>query len=175
MNTDKKQILALLREELNRWEELLAGLSDAQILTPHSHSIMSTKDVVGHLRAWQQVSNARLEAAQHNSEPAFPDWLQGADPDSDEEIDQYNARIYETYRGQPWSSVYQAWHAGFKRLLELAEAIPEQSLFDTQKYPWLEGYALVDVLQGTYGHHEEHRDSLLTWLQEQDSKDATKG
>lgn len=80
MNTDKKQILALLREELNRWEELLAGLSDAQILTPHSHSIMSTKDVVGHLRAWQQVSNARLEAAQHNSEPAFPDWLQEQTP-----------------------------------------------------------------------------------------------
>lgn len=79
-----------------------------------------------------------------------------------------------TDREQPWPSVYQVWHAGFQRLLELAEATPEQPLFDTKKYPWLNGYALVDVLQGTYGHHEEHRDALLAWLQEQDSKDTTK-
>lgn len=171
---DKQQILALLREELNRWEDVLAGLSNTQISTPHSQSIMSTKDVVGHLRAWQQVSNARLEAALDNSQPVYPDWLQGADPDSDEELDSFNARIYQTYHEQPWSSVYQVWHAGFQRLLELAEATPEQSLFDTEKYPWLNGYALVDVLQGTYEHHQEHRDALLAWLQEQDSKDTTK-
>ena len=161
---DRNQIMAMLTEEFNRWEELLAGLSEAQIAAPELPGHWSLKDVIGHLRAWQQLSIARLEAAQRNQEPVLPDWLAGLDPDSEENLDQFNARIYAIYQQQPWPQVYQQWRDGFLRLLEVAEALPEAGLLDSEKYPWLNGYALIAVLEGTYEHHHEHLEPLLAWL-----------
>jgi len=168
MLDDRKQILTLLREEFKRWEELLAGLSEEQITAPHLPSDLSIKDVMAHLRAWQQVSIARLEAARLDKEPVFPDWLAGLDPESEEDRDQFNARIYETYRQQPWSRVYQAWRDDFLRFLKLGEEIPENDLGDAEKYPWLKGYLLSAVLQGSYEHHHaDHLEPLRAWLRQQ--------
>ena len=159
---DKQQILATLSAEFQHWEERLASLSEEQITTPHLTSNLSIKDVVAHLRAWQQVSIARLEAAQLNQAPVLPNWLAGLDPESEGNTDQFNARIYETYREQPWSRVHQAWREGFLRFLKLGEEIPENDLTDAEKYPWLNGYSLMAVLQGSYEHHhDDHFGSLL--------------
>ena len=164
---DKQQILTTLREEFNHWEELLASLSEEQITAPHLPSNLSIKDVMAHLRAWQQVSIARLEAAQLNKEPVFPNWLGGLDPESEDDRDQFNARIYETYHQQPWSRVHQDWRDGFLRFLKLGEEIPENDLLDTEKYPWLKGYSLFAVLQGSYEHHhDDHLEPLLAWLRQ---------
>jgi hypothetical protein len=164
---DKKQILTMLKEEFNRWEELLAGLSEAQITAPQLPSNLSIKDVIAHLRVWQQRSVARLEAAVLNKEPEFPPWPAGLDPDSEADVDQINAWIYETYRDRPWSSVHQDWREGFLRFLELGEMIPEKELFDTGRYPWLPGHPLSFILLASYDHHhEEHLEPLLAWLRQ---------
>jgi hypothetical protein len=162
---EKQQMLARLREEFDRWEEVVAGLSEEQITTPHLPANLAIKDVLAHLMAWQQVSIARLEAAQQNKVPHFPKWLEGSDPESEAELDQFNARIYGIHHPQSWSRVYQEWREGFLRFLKLAEEIPERDLLDTEKYPWLKGYALLAVLQGSYAHHHvDHLEPLLAWL-----------
>jgi len=158
--SDKEQTLTLLTDEFNHWQALLAPLTEAELITPDP-SGLSIKDVVGHLRAWQQLSIARLEAARSGREPVMPDWVTGPDPDAEEDLEQFNATIHETYRQQPWLRVHEAWRAGFLRLLQLAEELPESDLLDAKKYPWLNGYALIDILQGSYDHHTEHRESLL--------------
>jgi hypothetical protein len=164
---DREQILSMLKEEFNQWEVLLAGLSEEQITTPNLPANLSIKDVIAHLRAWQQVSIARLEAAQLDREPVFPNWLAGLDPESEEDRDQFNARIYETYHQLPWSSVHQGWRDGFLSFLRLGEQIPEQDLLDTEKYPWLKGYPLTAVLQGSFEHHhDDHLEPLLAWLRQ---------
>ena len=73
--SEKQQILKLLSEEFDRWEAQLAGLSEAQITAPVLPPYLSIKDVIAHLMAWQQVSIARLEAAQANTAPVYPGWL----------------------------------------------------------------------------------------------------
>jgi hypothetical protein len=78
----------------------------------------------------------------------------------EELTDPHNARIYAIYHDRPWASVYHAWREGFQRFLALAEAIPEEDLLATGRYPWLEGYALIAVLEGSYEHHEEHMKGL---------------
>ena len=166
----KEHILAALREQFTRWEELLASLTDEQITAPHLPSDRSTKDDIAHLRAWQQRSIARLEAATHNREPEFPLWLPGLDPDSEGNTDATNAWIYETYRDLPWSRVHRDWRGGFLRFLELGEGIPEIELLDGSRYPWLNGLPLAAVLLGSYDHHREHLDELLAWLQERENK-----
>jgi hypothetical protein len=157
---DSQEILVTLRDEFQRWEELLATLTEEQLTTPMAPSHLSIKDVVAHLRAWQQVSIARLEAARLDTEPVFPDWLEGSDPESEEEREEFNTRIYERYRELPTSRVHQEWKSGFLKFLELGQAIPADVLLDIKKYAWLKGYALFDVLQGSFWHHEEHRDQL---------------
>ena len=164
---DKKQILATLREEFNRWEELLAGMSEAQITAPLIPSNWSIKDEIAHLRAWQQRSIARLEAAQLDREPEFPRWPAGLDPEQAGQPHQLNAWIYETYREQPWSAVHREWKEGFLRFLELGEAIPEKDMLDPVKYAWLEGHPLSFILVASYEHHHEHYDRLMDWLRQQ--------
>ena len=161
--TDREQILAELAEEFKRWENLLSGLSEAQATASRLPNGWSAKDLTAHLMAWQQVSVARVGAAQRDEEPVLPDWLAGADPDA-ENVDPSNARIDETYRGASWLQVYKAWRDGFVEFLTLAKAVPEDDLVDTEKYPWLKGYALVDVLKGSYEHHhEDHLPALSAW------------
>ena len=160
----KEHILAALSEQFNRWEELLANMIEAQITTPHLPSNWSIKDEIAHLRAWQQRSIARLEAAQFNREPEFPRWGPALDPDSEDTTDQMNAWIYETYREQPWSTVHHDWRAGFLRFLELGKAIPEKELLDAGRYPWLAGHPLAFILVASYDHHQEHLEKLLAWL-----------
>lgn len=162
----KEHVLTALREEFNRWEALLASLREEQITAPHLPSNLSIKDVIAHLRAWQQRSIARLEAAVLNREPEFPKWLPGLDPDAEDTTDQINAWIYETYREQPRSEVHQNWREGFLRFLELGAAIPEKDLLDAGRYPWLKGYPLAFILLASYDHHQEHLEALLAWLRE---------
>ncbi len=164
---DKQHILAMLREEFNRWDELLSGMTEEQITAPRLPANLSIKDVVAHLRAWQQVSIARLEAALLNREPRFPAAPPGLDLDTENDVDALNAWIYATYRDQPWSSVYRDWRAGFLRFVELGEAIPEPDLLERGRYPWLRGYSLADGLLGSYEHHhDDHLEPLLAWLRE---------
>jgi hypothetical protein len=157
---NKQHILAALREEFDRWEALLASLSETQITDPQLPKNWSIKDVIAHLRAWQQRSVARLEAARRDREPEYPAWPERFDPEAEGQPHDLNAWLYEQARDKPWPSVHQEWREGFLRFLELAEAISEQDLLEAGKYPWLEGYALFEVLQGSYEHHQEHAEYL---------------
>ena len=161
-----QHILAALSEQFNRWEELLASLSEAQMVGLTLPSQRSIKDDLAHLMAWQQRSIARVEAALLNREPEFPQWPPALDPEA-EDVDQINAWIDETYRERPWSTVYQYWSEGFRRFLALSERVSEKDLLDSGRYSWLEGHSLVTILLGSYDHHQEHLEKLLVWLQEQ--------
>ena len=168
----KQHVLTALREEFNRWEQVLASLSEEQITTPHLPGHLSIKDVIAHLRAWQQRSIARLEAAQLNRTPEYPKWPAELDPDSADNTNQTNAWIYESYRDQPWSKVHQNWREGYLRFLESGEAISERDLLDAGRYPWLKGHALAFTLLASYDHHQEHLEKLLAWLGGQPTRSA---
>jgi hypothetical protein len=160
----KDHILAALREELAQWEALLAGMSEAQRVAPHLPGSWSTKDEIAHLRAWQQRSIARLEAAQRGDEPEFPAWPVTLDPNSEESIGQLNEWLFVSARDLPWATVHQQWREGYLHFLAMAEAISERDLLDSSKYPWMEGRPLALVLLSSYDHHQEHLDGLIAWL-----------
>jgi len=162
----KEHILAALREQFNRWEELLASLSEEQITSPHFDFDWSIKDVIAHLWAWQQISIARMEGGVNNREPEFPKWVVDIGEDWEENADGVNALTYETNHEKPWSDVYQNWRNGFLRFLELGNKISERDLLDGSKYPWLKGYSLAFILVASYDHHQEHLEKLTNWLQE---------
>ena len=157
---DKTQIIRMLRDEFERWEELLGGISEEQITAPNRIDNWSIKDIVAHLTTWQQISVARLEAALDNREPELSMWPAEFDPDADD-ADPINAWIYESQRGKPWPDTHREWRERYLRFLELAEAIPEKDLMEVGRFRWIAGYALSAVLLGAYEHHKEHLDPLL--------------
>jgi hypothetical protein len=162
----KDHLLTALREQLDRWEELLDHLSSDQINVRLSPSNWSTKDVISHLRVWQQRSMARLEAALSDRGPLFPKWLPELDPDSEGGTDLINAWIYDTYRDEPWPKVRHDWRDGFLRFIELGEGISERDLLDESRFTWMGVRPLALVLISSYDHHQEHLGKLLAWLNE---------
>ncbi len=70
--TLQTHLLAALREIFDQWQQYLQGLDPAMISTRPVTGFWTSRDVVAHLAAWQELSNARLEAALANREPALP-------------------------------------------------------------------------------------------------------
>ena len=167
----KTHMLAALREEFDHWEQVLAGLPEAQIIAIPQPGELSIKDEIAHLWAWQQRSIARLEAGLNNEEPKMPAWWPDATVTRPEESDDHeavndriNAQIYETFRDRTWPDVYGQWRTAFSHFLELGAALAEPALLDASRYGWLNGYSLADVLLGSYDHHQEHLEKLLARL-----------
>jgi hypothetical protein len=163
---DKQQILTDLTDIFNRWQELLASLSEEQIKEPLLPSDWTVKDVVAHLWFWQQASVARMDAALHDREPKYPEWWEMFGPDPEEDVDRTNAWNYERNRDKPWLKVYADWKAQFQHYLELAGQVLEKDLLEPGRYAWMDGYALSASSRGTLEHHQEHYDTLCAWLRE---------
>ena len=154
----------MLREEKERWEALLDGLSVARIVAPGPGGWALDQGYRGPpdgLAADQQCPHAGRPA---RGEPQYPSWPAGLDFEADN-VDQLNAWIFATYQHQDWTSVFKLWGDGFQRLLDITQAIPESDLLENGHYRWLSGYPLATVLVGTYEHHHiEHYEPLLAWL-----------
>lgn len=162
----KEHILMALQEQFERWEELLAGLSEEQMTAPSFDLDWSVKDMLAHLWAWQQISSARLESGALDRAPSYPLGTVNIE-NWEENADRVNAVTFENSHAQPWSEVYQNWKNGFLRFLELGGKISERDLLDGDRYPWLKGYSLAFILVASYDHHQEHLEKLTHWLKEQ--------
>jgi hypothetical protein len=162
--TNKQQILTALAEIFNRWQVLLASLSNAQITEPLLPSSWTVKDIVAHLWAWQQASVARMQAALQDRQPEYPRWWEIFGPDPEEDVDRTNAWIYEANRDIPWSTLLLAWKAQFMQYLELIKKVPEKDLLQEGRFKWMGSYPLSASPMGSCEHHEEHIDTLLAWL-----------
>jgi hypothetical protein len=162
----KGHILAALREQLEAWNNLLARLTEEQIISPAFDFDWSIKDVIAHLWAWQQISTARLEAGLLDREPDYPQWIVKHVESWEEHADEVNALTFETYHNRPWSEIHKMWKTGFSHLLELGNQISERDLLDGDRYSWLKGYSLATILVASYEHHQEHLEKLRDWLNE---------
>jgi hypothetical protein len=156
----KTHLIAALREMFDAWEYTLADMSEAQITTEPEPGVWSVQDDLAHLWAWQQRTTARLEAALHDHPPVMPAFLSGVDLVTEDNVHEVNARLQAAYGGQPWAKVYQDWRSGFLKLLDTVEQLSEKDLLNWEKYPWLGGFSLADILIGTYDHHQEHLETL---------------
>ncbi|MFX1254302.1 MAG: ClbS/DfsB family four-helix bundle protein [Promethearchaeota archaeon] len=157
---DKKQSIGLLREIFNSWNDQLSKMTENQVVVKRFQSNRSIKDDLAHLWIWQKISVARMEGALNNKSPNLDWWPDEFDPESEADLEKINEWIYEINMKKSWSNVYKDWKEGFSRLISLAEKINENDLLNPEKFPWLKGYPLIAVLQGSYDHHAEHLEKL---------------
>jgi hypothetical protein len=160
----KSQILADLTEIFERWQELLAGLSNEYIEQPLLPSDWTLKDTLAHLWFWQQASVARMETAVQNKQPNDPEWWAIFGPDPEEKVDQANAWNYASNRDKPWPNVYADWKTQFQRYLDLLRLVPEGDLLTPRRYAWMGKYSLSASSLGSLDHHREHYSEVNGWL-----------
>ncbi|HSL42026.1 MAG TPA: ClbS/DfsB family four-helix bundle protein [Anaerolineales bacterium] len=163
----KEHILAALREQFESWEQLLANLSEEQLIAPQFDLGWSIKDVIAHLWAWQQISIARMEGGANDREPEYPRWIVDSIENWENDADGVNALTFERNSQKAWSDIYQNWKNGFLRFLELGHKISERELLDGDRFPWLNGYNLTFILIASYEHHQEHFEKLTDSLSQQ--------
>lgn len=156
----KKHILVALREQLDSWVGLVGKMDQAIVTTARFDHNWSIKDVITHLWGWQQVSSARVEAAVLNCEPQYPKWITDLGAGWEENADQTNVWMKQSFDEMSWSEVYQHWREGYLRLIDLAERVAENDLLEGGRFDWLEGSPLVFILIASYHHHQEHYEKL---------------
>lgn len=169
---EKQHIIDELAEIFNRWQVLLASLSEDQILSPVDPSGWTVKDIVAHLWSWQQASVARMEAAIHDRNPNYPAWWVIRAPDPEEDVDGTNALLYKLSKDKPWKVVYSDWKSQFMHYLELLQKIPEKDFTQAGRFTWMGKYAIADSSNGSLDHHKEHYETLTNWLVEHGGKIA---
>jgi hypothetical protein len=160
---NKRSLLEQIDRERAFWEQLLVEIGEKRMLEPGATGDWTFKDVVAHLNGWRGITLARLDAAQHGHAPAAPPWP--ADLDEDDDVDEINEWINQSNRDRSLQAVLDEYSDSFQHMRAAVTALSDRELTERGHYPWLEGYALGDVITSTFGHlHEEHEPALRAWL-----------
>src|SRR5512140_179342 len=118
MKMSKAQLIMQLREEYDRWQQLLGSLTEQQVVARELPARLSIKDVVAHLWEWQRLSVARLEAAIDNRRPDYQLGPEGLDPDSEENLERINVWIHTANLDRPWADVQRDWRDNYLHFVE---------------------------------------------------------
>lgn len=160
---DKNALLEQIERERSFWEQLQAEIGPQRMLEPGATGHWTFKDVVAHLNGWRRKTLARLDAAVHGGTPAASPWP--AQLDEDDDVDQINDWIYQASRDHSLEDVLGEYSQSFQRMRDAVTALSERDLTEVGRYPWLQGYALANVVTDSFGHlHEEHEPVLRAWI-----------
>jgi hypothetical protein len=66
------ELLTHIQAEYDRFEALLASLSEEQMTIPGVHGTWSVKDTLAHLTVWQDYQTTRLQGVLNGVEPPDP-------------------------------------------------------------------------------------------------------
>ncbi|HKZ43745.1 MAG TPA: ClbS/DfsB family four-helix bundle protein [Anaerolineales bacterium] len=158
----KDERLSELEDIKKRWENFLNELNEKQLTSPGFFQKLSVKEILAHLTAWQQMTAARLVAARNGNDPIFPGWfINEKDPETEEDLDAVNLSVHDLYFDHEWMEIRKEWEERFEKVLKIAESIPSEVFDGDARFPWLEGYPLMAVLDGTLNHHLEHLEDLI--------------
>ncbi len=157
----RADLLAELNSEYEAWEGLLAQIGEDRMEEPGVAGSWSIKDVIAHLTAWRRRTVGRLESvARGQPEPAH-EWP--ADLHEDDEI---NAWFHARDRGKSVREVLSESRSVFQQLVSAIQKLPENSLDDPARFPWMEGAPVTGAT--FFGHfHDEHEADMRAYLSRQ--------
>jgi hypothetical protein len=141
--------------------DFLTSIPRERMTEPGANGPWSVKDVIAHVMAYRNSFTASLEAiAAGKPKPPTP-W-----PADLVEDDPVNEWIYEHHKNDSLDDVLAGWEASFDRMRAAFIALPDEVLYDPERFDWTEGKTLIEALPETYlGHfNEEHAPLLRAWL-----------
>jgi hypothetical protein len=159
--TTKQQLLAQLQQERAIWEALLAEIGPERMEVPGVIGDWNLKDIVAHMITWWRRDVARLAAAQRGERPP--------DHPPQSEVPIINQWVYLTNRDRPLADVLRESQDVWQQFAEKLQEFPEDSLFDSERFAWMEGRPFgPESLEDFIKHfHEQHEPLIRSWLRQQ--------
>jgi hypothetical protein len=145
----KKQLLETIEVEHKALDQLLAGLSPAQMIEPGIVGEWSVKDVLAHLLEWQQMVLRWYSAGLQGKVPAIPaegmNWAQ---------LPQLNQQIYEKHCHRPLADIQKEFKASHQKCLSTIQGLSEDDLFVRGRYAWTKSSTLgAYFISSTSSHY----------------------
>jgi hypothetical protein len=148
----KAELIERTQVERKRFQELLGQLSEEQMLQPNVQGAWSVKDIVAHVIDWEERMIRWLGEGMRGETPVMP-----APGLTWQDLDKLNEQTYQAHKDDPLAQVL----ADFERLeasvLEAIQAVPEEDLLASDRYPWTEGDPMWHlVAANTFWHYPGH-------------------
>ncbi len=134
----KEKLVEILQRTREEEERFIAGVSDEERAAVGTLEAWAIKDTIAHLAEWRLRAGQRLAAARQGKTP----------PTFEGEIADLNAAIFEQYREQSWVEVTGALERAHQEMVAHVEALSEEDLVDTERFPWQEGRPLWRTVAG---------------------------
>jgi hypothetical protein len=161
ITASKAELLDKMQQGYGEFEDLLASLSEEQMLTPNVNGGWSIKDNIAHLTVWQNYLLNRLQGVidGSTSEPKFLS-LTGTE-------DEENEQIYQQNKDRSLADVLADFRSSYQSVLATIQAMSEESLNGT--FPWSTSDRQVWplIVGNTYEHYAEHSAIIQRWLENQ--------
>jgi len=162
----KQYLLDTIQHEADDWESFLNEVGEWRMEEPGATGEWSFKDVVAHLSAWRSRTLSYMQAARNDQTPSSQFWPAGWDEENDEDLERINHWIYEENCDRSLRDVLNESRQQFRHMRELVRAIPEEELFDPNRFDWLDRRSVADLVEFSH-FHKEHEPALRSWLTSQ--------
>jgi hypothetical protein len=152
----KADLRARMRTMYDALDAAIAPIPPFAMLIPGVNGAWSVKDTLAHLAYWDWSVVAYLDYARAGGAP------NPAGTGGDDDI--WNARCFTAQRARTLEDVfadcYRARHAIFRAV----DALPDDALFDADRFAWRKGSPLWESLDETEdGHYPEHIAQINQW------------
>lgn len=148
-HTTKDQLLKDILTQHRRLEKTFSSLSADAMLQPGAVGTWSVKDLLAHLTAWEGL---------------FLDWyacgVKGTSPSvspvgmSRIAMHALNQHIYAQNQPRPLEDILADFHASYRQILSVIEAIPEADMFTPGRFSWTGKLTLADYIAGNTCNHD---------------------
>jgi hypothetical protein len=150
---DKSELISTMREAHQRMAEAIERLPDDRLLEQAMDS-WTGKDLVAHMTWWHDHSARVIACLRAGGQP-----YDQSDPANS--TDSLNERTLREHRADPPELARRMFNESFIRLLAALEPCTDEELFSVDRWPWLDGEALVEnILWDTSRHYDEHREYM---------------
>jgi hypothetical protein len=153
---EKDDALSRLHKSHAALLNTIAGLSPDELTHIQVEGVWTTKDLLGHIAAWDKTLLEPLSIFIHGG--AFKALII---PDHDVwNHEQASQRFALSY-----SMIFDEMEAIRKELLGLTDKIPETQWQQTFQAPWGDQNNIIEMISGLAWHEEEHTKSILQRFQ----------
>ena len=147
---DKPELIRTIREAHQRLAGAIEHTPDERLVEPVMGD-WTGKDLLAHIAWWHDHSVLVIEGLRAGRQP-----YDATDPANS--TDAFNERTHRQHVDDPPELTRRAFTESFTRLLAALEPVTDEELFADDRWPWLGGEALAEmILWDSARHYDAHR------------------
>jgi hypothetical protein len=157
---DKRELIDGIQREREQLNAVLARVPAARMTEPGVAGVWSVKDVLAHLAVWSSRAVTVMFQAERGVKLQLPQFTSADWAD-------LNAKDYEAQKERPLDRILADYHSVNGQIVKRLHAwMDEPALFDSRRFPALEGVSLGAWVWANSGEHDaEHRAHIEAWLE----------